>query len=931
MNSMKMIGFDFIIFISLIMNEIGFCMIMDNYSINNQSKLHNPSKTYRYGVFRQTSLLVCLPDLMQLHCPTHMYIRTLEIEVFHSFQTTQEPEFISPSCSFKTNQPEKKRKHELNIKRTIDCNNKLNIVKMIKQMCEGRKNCELHISQLIPNLTQCSEENSSILIKYQCLPDLDSALSEAICTDTYMEVKCNTERSINTLVILNAKFEKEIKLFDSSSTYECPIVPTEIPIGLSNNVCSSTIDITDYLSSSCDGHSTCSVNPNTIDLSMNKIQKCGKMHLSLVYVCVPPELIITKHFIDTNNERHTEKQKTNQRQPKEIQTVRQGNKIHTLNPSDVSSYEKSHLSLIKTDIEQNKKKVFIDPRKSINIQMNTRTNELLYKHQEPYVQSINPSLLQSLLIGIGSGLLILFSILFIIILLYRKYNQRRTTEIKSKSNKCSTICFSHTNDDWSTINSNLLHNTSSRLEIPITNDIKCLCSICKLPINSYSIINDLHKYHNEHCQCHINTNISGNINHCNVNHEHYDGKSCCITGHHQNISDLYGMKIITPTLNQSPCIFNVCPLDTSNDINSTLLPLNTNTINSENSKNTINDYMPTITTTITTTSLSLSSTPSSINSIHYEYHRSSSLDHKFQSNHIYNTNYINTSQSINSNSTRYGYDINNEINDHHDECLLKFNHYHRLLKCDRKIDYDHINEHRLRNNNNDNNNNNNNIITDHCQYEMKTIPSEIINKEMIRSPSNNFTDQINIDNCIESFKKYNENKSIYEINSLIQSTLQRKEINPQEYGCNNNSNNNNNNMYLLKKNDNHHHQQQLHNEKEINQQINKKEGKQFLIHDPISRCNSSLDNESIESLAISLIDPPQNFRTSINELHLINNNNHKSSMKVTITPTHKPPDVILKSGNYHDEVDLERPPPKMPPLRGILTNRSIITERNTAF
>ena len=44
-----------------------------------------------------------------------------------------------------------------------------------------------------------------------------------------MEVKCNTERSINALVILNAKFEKEIKPFDRSSTYECPIVPTEIP------------------------------------------------------------------------------------------------------------------------------------------------------------------------------------------------------------------------------------------------------------------------------------------------------------------------------------------------------------------------------------------------------------------------------------------------------------------------------------------------------------------------------------------------------------------------------------------------------------------------------------------------------------------------------------------------------------------------------
>uniref|UniRef100_A0A5K4FGH8 Protein kinase domain-containing protein n=1 Tax=Schistosoma mansoni TaxID=6183 RepID=A0A5K4FGH8_SCHMA len=920
MDSNKMIGFYSILFMSIMINKIEFCIMMDNYLLNNQNKLNNLSKMDRSSVFRQTSLLVCLPDLMQLHCPIHMYIRTLEAEMFHSIRTIQEPEFISPSCSFKTSQIEKKRKHELNIKQVTECNHKLNIIKVIQQMCEGRKNCELQLSQLIPNLTQCFEDNSSLLVKYQCLPDLNSALFEAICTDTYMEVKCNTERSINALVILNAKFEKEIKPFDRSSTYECPIVPTEIPIGLSDNVCSSTIDITDYLSNSCDGHSSCSVNPNTIDLSMNKIQKCGKMHLSLVYVCVPPELIITKHFINTNNERHTEKQKTIQRQPKEIQTVRSSNKIHTLNPSDVSPYEKSQPSFMGADIEPNKKKLSMDLRKSMNVHMNSKTTELLHKNQDPYIPSFNPSILQSSLIGFGSGLFILLCILFIVILIYRKYNNKHTemkSQHASKSNECSTICFSHSNDDWSTINSKGLHMTSIT-EIPLPNDIKFLCPICKLPTNPCSMITDLHKYHNENCQCHINSNTVGNLNICALHHETFDSKPCCMTGHHHdNSSDLYTMKIITPTLNQSPCMFNVCPLDITNDLNSIHHPLSTNTMNSGNSRNTITDYIPTVTSS------------SSIHSIHYEYHRSPTLDPKCRSdltsniieetvyntnNNICNFNYINTSQSINSShSTGYGYDIGNGIN-----------------------------EHRLHNTTtNSNNSSGNNIITDHCQYDMKTInlrnQNEIINNDMIRSPSNHFTDQmdyqqrivtttnnnsnsIDIDNCIESLEKYgqyNESRSVYEINSPLKSKLEHQmDLNPQRYGC------------ITITND----KQHPYYQKEINE-MNYHSNK-FIINNSNSinqRCNS-LGNESIESLAISLIDPPQNFRTSNNELHLntttnnnntttTNNNSNISSIKVTLTSTYKPPDVILKSGNYHDEMDLERPPPKMPPLRGILTNK----------
>ncbi|CAH8560820.1 unnamed protein product [Schistosoma turkestanicum] len=251
-----------------------------------------------------------------------MYIRTLDAEDFRSFQAIQEPEFISPSCSFKTSIAGKKGKYESKSKQATKCNNRLRIIESLKQMCDGKRTCELPISHLILNSTQCfEEETTSVLVKYQCLPDLGSALFEAICTDTYMEVNCNTERSLNALVVLSAKFEKEIKSFNATSLHECPIAPTETAIGLSNSICSSTIDITNYLSNTCDGRGSCSINPNTIDLSINEIQKCGKMHLSLVYVCVPTELIMTKKFIDTSNQRHNEKQKTIQRQPKGMEII----------------------------------------------------------------------------------------------------------------------------------------------------------------------------------------------------------------------------------------------------------------------------------------------------------------------------------------------------------------------------------------------------------------------------------------------------------------------------------------------------------------------------------------------------------------------------------------------------------------------------------
>ncbi|CAH8295407.1 unnamed protein product [Schistosoma turkestanicum] len=488
--------------------------------------------------------------------------------------------------------------------------------------------------------------------------------------------------------------------------------------------------------------------------------------------------------------------------------------------------------------------------------------------------------------------------------------------------------------------------------------MKFLCPACKLPTNPCSILNDLHKYHNENCQCRINANTTGNINICAVHHDYFDGKSCCITGNHQNSSDLYTMKIVTPTLNQPSCMFNVCPLDLSNDINYTHLPLSTQTVNSGNSRSTTNDFLPT----------------SSINSIHYEYHASPQSDPKFRSDltpniveeNIYTTNnlcnlsYIHASQSINSSSTGRVCDAGNEISDYSKEITTKSNLIHGFLKRDRKFDYDNMNDHQFYNKII---NNNGNILTDNCPYELKSInlrTQDQTEKGVIRSPSSNFYDRTDYqqrinnnktnnnftdtDNCVESlenYDKYTENNPGDETtNSPLKSTLECKmksfnqiHLNPQKYASMTLTNDNTyNDSYLIRKSSC---KQQSCYRQETNQQIDEinPQYRNFKSNDfnAIIQKYNSLGNASVESLAVPLIDPPQNFRTPNNEPHLNEIDNNALSNKITTTPTHKPPDVILKSGNYHDEVDLERPPPKMPPLRGILTNRTAMNEKNTAF
>lgn len=64
------------------------------------------------------------------------------------------------------------------------------------------------------------------------MTDPNSASFEAICADTYMEVKCDSQVKGNTLVILTARLEKQIHgqhparehLYPKPS---CPTLPAE--------------------------------------------------------------------------------------------------------------------------------------------------------------------------------------------------------------------------------------------------------------------------------------------------------------------------------------------------------------------------------------------------------------------------------------------------------------------------------------------------------------------------------------------------------------------------------------------------------------------------------------------------------------------------------------------------------------------------------
>ncbi|VDP68533.1 unnamed protein product [Echinostoma caproni] len=87
--------------------------------------------------------------------------------------------------------------------------------------------------------------------------------------------------------------------------------------------CNTRVDVTQHFQAACDGRSSCSVSPSMADSRPDFTKLCGKMHLSLTYVCVPSEAIVTEKRADKATEedaagRGPGKGKKNQRQPKGV-------------------------------------------------------------------------------------------------------------------------------------------------------------------------------------------------------------------------------------------------------------------------------------------------------------------------------------------------------------------------------------------------------------------------------------------------------------------------------------------------------------------------------------------------------------------------------------------------------------------------------------
>ncbi|VEL27640.1 unnamed protein product [Protopolystoma xenopodis] len=52
-----------------------------------------------------------------------------------------------------------------------------------------------------------------------------------------------------------------------------------------NHRCPDQEEVTERVVQLCDGESSCSVMPDTPGIRPNRLQTCGKMHLSLTYFC----------------------------------------------------------------------------------------------------------------------------------------------------------------------------------------------------------------------------------------------------------------------------------------------------------------------------------------------------------------------------------------------------------------------------------------------------------------------------------------------------------------------------------------------------------------------------------------------------------------------------------------------------------------------
>ncbi|KAF7261405.1 hypothetical protein EG68_01432 [Paragonimus skrjabini miyazakii] len=261
--------------------------------------------------FVHASTIICRPESFQLQCPVHMHIQPVAVTIPQDVQLNSHlANSVSPSCFWAQNNVGSYNQMK-SFQNTSHCL-KGSALSWILHHCEGRNVCHIAKMQLQENRTECTSTDFPIRIEYQCLPDPNTALFEAICVDTYIDTKCETQLTGNdALVVLTAQLEREIIGYSRANPRPgCPPQQPEV----NDDGCPTSVDVTDALRELCNGESTCSVSPNMVQRNQKQSMSCGKLHLSMTYVCVPSEWVVVK--IRNNHRTEGNERNLNHRQPK---------------------------------------------------------------------------------------------------------------------------------------------------------------------------------------------------------------------------------------------------------------------------------------------------------------------------------------------------------------------------------------------------------------------------------------------------------------------------------------------------------------------------------------------------------------------------------------------------------------------------------------
>ncbi|CAL8100515.1 unnamed protein product [Calicophoron daubneyi] len=401
-------------------------------------------------MFRDISVVICKPDLAQLHCPPSFYISPPSVDMLTSTEPDVQSGNVSPSCYRKNG----KFLQPTGGKSCL----KENRNKVIRHLCEGTTKCQIPAGQLLINTTECANLQAPIQISYKCLPDPETALSEIICADTYMEVKCDAQPSEKVLVIYAAVLRKRITRVTQEHT-SCPAIEGDVTLGFNEFDCVHGVDITDSIWDSCSGQSSCSISPNMAKQREELLKKCGKMHLSLTYGCVPTEM--TRKPPErpvANMDKINAKRKKNQRQPKEVHDAKLQVSLNRPSAKMTGSEPREKPSLNHQPSDQPKQPEPVHRRENTgNVDLPGGKTEL-----DERIASISntgggleltPSKgVQTISIGLGVGLGVLTVLLIVLFLgcrkrrrftAHRKLFNISFTESDNRQNKAGHVCNLH--------------------------------------------------------------------------------------------------------------------------------------------------------------------------------------------------------------------------------------------------------------------------------------------------------------------------------------------------------------------------------------------------------------------------------------------------------------------------------------------------------